>query len=90
MGITDLTQEDFAKLQELVKLLSVFGITENDLRYLPKALKIVENAQLPKKVELTEEEKKEMREKFDNALTPEKFMENFRGDIEEFNPNARN
>ena len=64
MGLTELNSEDFLKLQELVKLLSVFGITEEDLRYLPQALKIVKEGNLPNKPKtMSEEEKKDLEDK---------------------------
>jgi hypothetical protein len=91
MGLTELNADEFMKLQELVKLLSVFGITEEDLRYLPEALKIVKNGGLvntPKT--MSKEEKKNLEEKMQKTLTPEEFMSQFKGDIEEFYPNGRN
>ena len=91
MGLTELNADEFMKLQELVKLLSVFGITEEDLRYLPEALKIVKNGgsiNAPKT--MSKEEKKNLEEKMQKTLTPEEFMSQFKGDIEEFYPNGRN
>lgn len=89
MGLTELTSEEFLKLQELVKLLSVFGITEDDLRYLPQALKIVKEGNAPSKTIITEEEKKAIENKFKNITKPEDFVKSFESEIEEFYPNGR-
>lgn len=91
MGLTELNADEFMKLQELVKLLSVFGITEKDLRYLPEALKIVKNGgSIATPKTMSKEEKLDMEEKMKKTITPEEFMSQFKGDIEEFYPNGRN
>ena len=91
MGLTELNADEFMKLQELVKLLSVFGITEEDLRYLPEALKIVKNGgSIATPKTMSEKDKKNLEEKMQKTLTPEEFMSQFKGDIEEFYPNGRN
>ena len=90
MGIVDLTQNDFIELQKLVKLLGVFGISEEDLRYLPEALKIVRDGGLtstPKT--MSKEEKVALEEKIKKILTPEEFFEQFKDNVEEFYPHGQ-
>lgn len=90
MGLTELNADEFMKLQELVKLLSVFGISEEDLRYLPQALKIVkEGGIVEKPKEMSKEDKKNLEEKMQKTITPEEFMSQFKGDVEEFYPNGK-
>ena len=87
----DLTDEQIAKLKEMLKILTVyFGITEEDLRYLPEAIKIVKGSQLPlKPITLDDKQKKEIEQKYQNAYTPEEYLNGFKNEVEEFYPNGR-
>ena len=78
MGLMDLTEEKLAKIKELLELLSFFGITEDDLKYLPEALKLVKENSMPKKFTMTDKEKSELEDKKKKTLTPEEFIEHFR------------
>ena len=88
MGLTDLNKKELKELQKFIKLLGVFGITEEDLRYLPQAIKQVKENALPSKIQLTESEKKEIKQKYETKMTPQQWLDTFSGDIEEFTPNV--
>lgn len=87
MGLKD--YKTYKKRQELLELLSSFGITEEDLKYLPSALKIVKEGNINKPVEITDEQKKKIKDKLDKTLTPEQMIQAFAGETEEFYPNGR-
>jgi len=90
MGIVDLSQEDFLKLKEIVRLLGTFGISEEDLRYLPEAIKIVKASKLPKESpKISEEIKKELEDKKEKVFSAEEFISQFKSDVEEFYPNGK-
>lgn len=87
MGLKD--YKTYKKRQELLELLSSFGITEEDLKYLHSALKIVKEGNINKPVEITDEQKKKIKDKLDKTLTPEQMIQAFAGETEEFYPNGR-
>ena len=81
MGLMDLTDEQIAKLKEMLKILTIyFGITEEDLKYLPEALKFIKENSVPKKFTMTDKEKSDLEDKKKKTLTPEEFIEHFRTD----------
>ena len=77
------------KRQELLETLKEFGITEDDLKYLPEALKIVKNRELqPKEQKFvpTADEKKKIQENKESKNTPQDFISQFSGEKEQFYP----
>lgn len=75
------------KRAEILDFLKEFGITEEDLKYLPEALKIVKNRELAPVI--TEEQKKELekrKKEMEGAMTPVKFVNSFAGEKEHFRP----
>ena len=89
MGLSDLSTQEFEKVKELLKLLGVFGISEDDLRYLPEAIKKVKSLDQPKQYTPSDELKKQFEDKKINATTAEDFVKSFSKDIEEIYPNER-
>ncbi len=87
MGLKELDANKLNELKHFLELFEFFGITEDDLKYLPEALKKVKEMENPSKRELTEEQKKKIEEKNKNSMTMEDFYNKFNTDIEEFNPN---
>ena len=84
------------KQRELVEVLATFGISEEDIRYLPEALKIVKDMKnLPAQpVGLSEESKKQIAErqkaeKENKPTTPAQYVSQFAGEQEEFYPYGR-
>ena len=90
MGLVDLTQEEFEKTKELLRLLGTFGITEDDLRYLPEAIKKIKETQVQYKPrEMTKDEKHDLEERKKKVLTPEEFFDQFKTEVEDFYPNGK-
>ncbi len=96
MGLADMTVEELEKAKEFLKMLSFFGITEEDLRFLPEAIQIVKNMKNNKSnlVENTrialvsDEEKKKIEQAFkDKGL--DLMFEQFTREEEEFYPHGR-
>ena len=86
MGLKD--YRAWKKKQELLQML---GLTEEQLAFLPKAIELVK--------QMTEEQPAEepaaagtMRTApaVNEKVTPEQYVEMFKGDIEEFYPDGRN
>jgi len=82
--------------EEIRGFLSIYGITESDLRYLHDAISIVK--ELKSRADETpisgsrspsEEQRKEFKERKDNALKPEDIVSMFADDVEEFYPNGK-
>lgn len=91
MGLKDYRK---FKLKNLLKevLEQEFGITQQDLQFLPQALKMIKEGKLnnePKPVAMSDEEKKRIKEKQDKYMTPDQMFEVFNADIEEFYPNGK-
>ncbi len=90
MGLEDLSTQEFEEIKKLLKILGVFGITEEDLRYLPEALKLVKNSStIYKPQTISEKDKQKLEEKKQKTITPEEFFKQFETDIEEFYPNGK-
>lgn len=89
MGLVDLSAEELKDLQKMLKLLSVFGITEENLRELSSILNNKENtlthAREEKDKEIVEKNEKNMVGKH----TFEEYVSMFTGDIEEFYPDGK-
>lgn len=86
MGLMDLTSQDFEKAKDLLKLLGIFGITEEDLRYLPEAIKRVKSMDAPKEYKLPENYKEKTDEDAKKALNFADLFGRFSKQIEEIYP----
>ena len=85
--------KEFRKTKKQEKILSTLGLTVEDLPYLKEAIQMVKNHQpidepkvedTPKTSNGTQEEKKP-----NQKMTPEEFVEQFTGEVEEFYPYGR-
>jgi hypothetical protein len=74
------------KRQELLDLLSDFGISMDDLVYLPEAIKIVKNL-LNNPVQATPQEKERIVDK--SVATPSQIIEMFSTEVEVLNFDGR-
>ena len=80
--------------EDLLEILTEFGITRTDLFYLHDALAIVK--ELKEKSDktttnhpfkLSEEQEKKIKEKSLNKITPQQILEMFGGEVEDIYPN---
>jgi len=83
--------EEFQKLQEMLKFLETFGITEDDLKEIPNMIKFYKEfantrTSIPRK---TEKEKQLMEMQNSKIAKPEDIINMFADDVEEFYPNGR-
>lgn len=85
MGLAD--YKAYKKRKDFLSFLEEYGISESDLLYLPKALEIVKGMNAVKKP--SEEELAKIREANAQKMTPEKIVESFVGETQEFNLNGR-
>lgn len=91
MGLTNMSVEEFQKLQEMLKFLETFGITEDDLKEIPNMIKFYKEfantrTSIPRK---TEKEKQLMEMQNSKIAKPEDIINMFADDVEEFYPNGR-
>ena len=86
MGLSDLSVEEFEKAKDLLKLLGVFGITEEDLRYLPEAIKKVKSMDAQKEYQVPKDYQEKTKEANKKALTAEDLFGMFSKQIEEIYP----
>ena len=89
MGLMDLTSQDFEKAKDLLKLLSIFGITEEDLRYLPEAIKRVKSMDAPKEYQFPENYKSKTEEDAKKAINFADLFGKFSKQIEEIYPDEQ-
>lgn len=86
----------YKRHEEIKDFLASYGLTESDLRDLHEALSVVkalksraDEKPIEAKPAPSEEQKKEFRERKDNALKPEDIVNMFANDVEEFYPNGK-
>lgn len=82
--------KDFKKYKKQKEILAFldeeYGITKDDLKYIHEALELVKNGNVHKPYVMDENTKKEIDEKNKTKMTPEQFIEQFAGEVEEFYP----
>lgn len=77
----------YKKQKEMVAFLEEeYGITKDDLKYLHEALELVKNGNIRKPYVMDEKTKEEMLEQQKTKMTPEQYIEQFAGEVEEFYP----
>lgn len=75
------------KQKEMVAFLEEeYGITKDDLKYIHEALELVKNGNVHKPYVMDEETKKKLELENKTKMTPEEFIEQFAGEVEEFYP----
>ena len=75
------------KQKEMVAFLEEeYGITKDDLKYVHEALELVKNGNVHKPYVMDEKAKEEMLEQQKLKMTPEQYIEQFAGEVEEFYP----
>lgn len=78
--------EQITKLQELLKLLAYFGITEEILKELPRVVEAYKDLQVSKT--MTKQDKMDLEEKMKKVSTPEELVQMFAQETEEFYPDG--
>lgn len=77
----------YKKQKEMVAFLEEeYGITKDDLKYLHEALALVKESKVVKPYVMDEATKKQIEENNKTKMTPEQFIEQFAGEVEEFYP----
>jgi hypothetical protein len=80
----------YKKQKEMVAFLEEeYGITKDDLKYIHEALELVKNGNVHKPYVMDEKAKEEMLEQQKFKMTPEQYIEQFAGEMEEFYPHGK-
>lgn len=90
MGLKDLNRKQFKKFQEFLAFFELLGVSEEDLRRIPKIKECLDNIKVANKsFELSKDEQTAITEKYQNAMTPEQITAMFSKDLQEFYPDGR-
>lgn len=77
----------YKKQQEMLTFLeNEYGITKEDLKYIHEALQLVKNGNIHKPYVMDEETKEKILEEQKTKMTPEQYIAQFAGEVEEFYP----
>ena len=86
--------KEFRKTKKQEKILATLGLKAEDLPYLKEAIQMVKNHQYVDEpqveVKETTSNGNQEEKKPNQKMTPEEFVEQFTGEVEEFYPYGRN
>ena len=92
MGLNNLNRKQFKRFQELLSFFEILGVSEEDLRSIPKIktfIDITQNTTSPV-VAISPDESKKINSETENKITDEEALTKmFNSPVQEFYPNGK-